>query len=127
MPKDDYQMPEIIPYNFLEHAVVFHIFNWLVMLPIMVLFIPPIFILWLVHVKNCFSNRTTNERFGRSRKRRHLMKNEDGEAVSHTTSILADKLVDEIGGPKQVEGKLQCFKNLNTFCLDSCIADCSKS
>lgn len=83
-------------------------------------------ILWFVHVKNSFTNRTTNERFGRGKKKKSRVESESdlSGAISTTTSLLAERLVENIGGPKEVGGSFRCCKNFKLFCLESCVADC---
>jgi len=45
-------------------------------------------------------------------------------ALTTTTSLLAERLVEDIGKPIQLEGTLSCFKNFSLMCNDSCAADC---
>ena len=45
--------------------------------------------------------------------------------MSTTTSLLAERVVEDIGGPKRITGFGKCFKNCGVFCIDSCAADCS--
>jgi len=45
-------------------------------------------------------------------------------ALSTTTSLLAEKLVEDIGKPIELHGTLSCFTNFGMMCVDSCSADC---
>ena len=118
-----------LPPNMSLHEVTIHIGSLLIFLPLGVLFLFPVMILWCVHIKNSFTNRTTNERFGKGKKKKMRVESESdlSGAISTTTSLLAEKLVENIGGPKEPAGSFKCCKNLNMFCLESCVADCKRS
>lgn len=108
------------------NAIVFHIANLLIIVPLLFVIMGPVSILCFVHLKNSCTNRTTNERFGRKRRRR-TREVDPNNAVSTTTSFLAEKIIDDIGGPQEVNGALRCFKNFGFFCQDSCVAECSRA
>lgn len=117
-----------IPDKLLTHEVMIHVWNMLVILPLAIMFVFPMLILWYVQTKNFCTNRTTNERFGRNKRKkvrdRAESESELNDNMSSTTSLLAEKVVEQIGGPKQVTGVGSCFKNISIFCTDSCVADC---
>ena len=80
-------------------------------------------------MKNFFTNRTTNERFGRGKRKKVRIESESDitGAMSTTTSLLAEKVVENIGKPKESTGCGKCCKNFGLFCTESCAADCSSS
>jgi len=49
------------------------------------------------------------------------------DTLSTTTSLLAEKLVEDIGKPVELEGSLSCLRNFSLMCYDSCSADCGSS
>lgn len=69
-----------------------------------------------------FTNKTTAERFGRKKVTR--ADEEDDEAESTTTSLLAEKAIQSIGIRKEYQGSMSLCKYLSDFCRGSCAADC---
>lgn len=64
-------------------------------LAVSILFIYPMGVLWFRQMVTFFTNKTTTERFGRKRMTRS---ESESENVSTTTSILAEQVVEKIGG-----------------------------
>ena len=95
---------------------VIHIACLLILIPIGVMFMLPIMILWYVHIKNILTNATTSERFGKRGKKKkmghvdsEITGTEDG--ISTTTSLLAERLVENIGKRPEVTGSCGFFQN----------------
>lgn len=89
------------------------------------MFMIPILILWCVHVRNISTNATTSERFGRKGKRKKPgivsseMTGDPSDAMSTTTSLLAERLVEEIGKRPEATGSCTLYKNCMSFCKQS--------
>lgn len=117
-----YESP--VPKEVILKPWVFHVASLMILLPLGVMFMLPILILWYVHVKNFLTNATTSERFGRKGKRKAgqveselTADMEDG--MSTTTSLLAERLVEQIGKRPEVTGSCPTFKNCWKFCGES--------
>lgn len=59
--------------------------------------------LWLLHVMIFLTNKTTKERSGRAKSKR-IDSISNGESFSATTSLLAERIVDQIGKRKPATG-----------------------
>ena len=107
----------------IQNEIVVHISCLLVLLPLGVFFLIPTMILLYVHLKNALSNATTSERFGRKIKKTKRSVSEATEessaALSTTTSMLAERLVEDIGGRPDLDGSCMAFKNCKQFCEES--------
>lgn len=101
----------------------FHIASLLILLPLILMFLFPILVLWYVHIRNVFGNATTSERFGRKGKKKkgvvNAMSSQTENAndnMSTTTSLLAERLVEDIGKRPDTFGGCTSFKNCVLFC-----------
>ena len=72
---------------------------------------------------NLCAGMTTSERFGRKiRKTKRTVSeatDDSSAAMSTTTSMLAERLVEDIGGRPDVGGSCLAFKNCRQFCNES--------
>lgn len=119
-PEARYQW--LIPDDVVTNEVVVHFSCLLVILPLGTFFLIPTLILWYVHIRNALSNATTSERFGRKLKKKRAVSevSEDASAaLSTTTSMLAERLVEDIGGRPSVDGSCLPYKNCKQFCQES--------
>lgn len=116
----------MLPENVLLKESTIHFCCLIIIVPVGIFFLLPVLILWLVHVQNSFSNRTTYERFSReNRKRREEQATTMGnDSPSATTGQLARRIIMNVGKPKEVRGAFRCCKNIKLFYADSLVADC---
>lgn len=82
-------------------------------------------LLWIRQMTTFFTNKTTTERFGRKRPSR--VESAQTNNISDTTSLLAEKAVDNIGRRREARGCLRWCKNFGSFCCATLEADCCTS
>lgn len=103
---------------------VVHISSW----AIIILFMPYIYFIgfiWYRQTITVFTNKTTSERFGR--KKANRIEDEDVEGESTTTSLLAEKAIQNIGIREEYYGCGATVRYFTDFCGGSCTAECSQT
>lgn len=114
-------MQPLIDKEIVLNEVAVHISSFLVIL-LGLVFVYPMGVLWFRQTVTFFTNKTTTERFGRKRVTR--AESEATDAASTTTSVLAEQVVEQIGGRKELTGRARCCRNFALFCRAGCAADC---
>ena len=115
------ELYEILPIEFITHPAVVH--SVCIMLTL-IIFMALIAIgqqLWLLHLMIFLSNKTTKERLG---KKRNSRIDSGADTFSTTTSLLAEKVVDQIGRRQEATGWASCCKNFSNFFSATIKADC---
>ena len=112
---------EILPLEFIQYPVVYHSISFILTGFLFLAFIAIGYQLWLFHLQIFCTNKTTKERSNRKKQSR-VESIADGKST--TTSLQAEKVVENIGKRREATGCARWCKNFAGFCAASFEADC---
>ena len=113
--------PSVLKYETMLNPFIMYIFNGAFFIFMLVVLYGVGWLIWYRQMVTFFTNKTITERYGRKRQSRL---DQVGDNASTTTSLLAERAVENIGARKEVYGWSRCCQNFSNFISSTVNADC---